>query len=361
MTIDHETAAPRRQWTDDDLDTALGHLQSAAAPSQALRAFPGLLPPPTPDSVSIPLRTRPRRRRPVLIAAAVTILAAGGLIIPTLPIFGRSVSSAAAAELIKAADAADHSARAAGQATPAGKYRYIEVDEWAAQMGDYSFLQQSRRQVWVPADWHDTWLVRRSTTGQRQWIHGTEQDAVAAGQPKDNVPSQEPDLHAPCARYPTDPSIDLCSGKGSWQEPTQSWIAALPTRSEGMYDRLYQDSKGSGQSQQSEMLVQATDALSTGLLPMSVAATLYRAMAKIGGVEVSNTAVNLDGQVGTGFTVNSPALRNETIIDPATGQYIGTRTSILVDDSVNHLPAGTVIDYTAVRTQIVDRLGATHP
>ncbi len=128
-----------------------------------------------------------------------------------------------------------------------------------------------------------------------------------------------------------------------------------------MYDRLYDDSKGHGQSQESEMLVQATDALRTGLLPASVQATLYRAMAQIGGVEISDTTVNLDGKVGTGFTVSSPALRDETIIDPKTGEFIGTRTTTLTDDTVSNISAGTVIRFDAVHTEIVKTLGATHP
>lgn len=307
----------------------------------------------------------PRRRwgSPVLIAAAIAALVAGGLIVPTLRWGGHPVNTAVAAELNQAADAAAKVAAAGGDIVPAGGYRYIDSHAWyqSTNMADgevsFSFLEESRQQIWVPADWHNTWLERRSTTGARKWLLGSEKDAVAAGQPKDNVASTDPDLKGPCANYLT----DLCTADGNWEIPTQAWIAGLPTNADDMYDRLYDDAKGHGQSQESEMLVIATDALRTGLLPASVAATLYRAMAQIGGVAISSTAVNLDGQVGTGFTVDSPQLRDETIIDPKTGQFIGTRTTTLHDDSADHLPAGTVIGYTAVHTEIVKALGSTRP
>lgn len=126
-----------------------------------------------------------------------------------------------------------------------------------------------------------------------------------------------------------------------------------------MYTRLSRDSEGHGQSQESEMLAQATDALRTGLLPAGVRATLYRAMARIDGVTISDDAVTLDGSVGTGFTVSSPWIRGETIIDPQTGEYIGTRETLVEDDPTNHLTSGTLLGYTAVSSRIVGKLGAT--
>jgi len=364
---DQDTVSPgRREWTEQELDTALYHVQVIAEPAEPqlataraalLRAVDEL------TTTTAGVGSRRRWRRPVLIAAAVAALVTGGLIVPTLQWGGHAVNAAVAAEFNQAADAAAARAAAGGDVTPAGQYRYIDIVAWDESMyfdngsSLYAFLQQSRRQIWVPADWHSTWLQRESTTGQRKWIHGSEKDAVAAGEPKDNVASTSPELTGPCQQYFT----NVCTAQGSWQTPTQAWIAGLPRNGDDMYDRLYDDSKGHGQSQEDEMLVQATDALRTGLLPASVQATLYRAMAQIGGVEISDTAVNLDGEVGTGFTVSSPALRDETIIDPKTGEFIGTRTITLSDDTDDHIPAGTVIDYTAVHTETVKTLGATHP
>jgi len=312
------------------------------------------------------LRSRRRWRRPVLVAACVAALVAAGLIVPTLPFLGRPVNTAVAAEFVRAADAADRIVQAGGGATPAGKYRHIKTDSWAASSQGrpddqpdgttLTYLRHELRQVWVPANWHDTWLTRNSITAERKWIVGSEEDAVAAGDPA--RASTDPDLTGPCGSSWT--GTNLCTAQGSWQTPTQPWIAGLPTTADAMYDRLDNDSKGMGQSHESEMLVQATDALQTGLLPLSVAATLYRAMARIGGVEIIDTAVNLDGEVGTGFTVDGPVIRQETIIDPTTGRFIGTRSTSLQEDAGLKLPAGTVMSYTAVHTEVVNVLGATH-
>ncbi len=364
MTLDHSTAT---DWTDRHLDAVLDRLQGAAVPDEpeltnvraAILREAQRLSAAGPAVASVrpvrPVRrSRPQWRRPLLIAAAVVALVAGGLTIPLLR--GPGLDAAAAAALDQAADAADRAAASGTDVIPAGHYRYTVTDAWYLTTSpDYSYRQQSRQQVWMPADWHDTWLERRSSTGAREWIHGSEPAAVAAGLAKDDTPSVEPDYRGSCAGYFT----NVCTGAGSWQAPTQEWIAGLPKDPTGMYTRLSGDSEGHGQSQESEMLVQATDALRTGLLPAGVRATLYRAMAKINGVAISDNAVTLDGSVGTGFTVSSPWIRGETIIDPQTGEYIGTRETLVKDDPTSHLKAGTLLGYTAVTSTVVTKLGAT--
>ncbi len=361
-------AAPRAQWTDAELDEALHDLLLAANRGERLPA--GIrtalldeaerLTAGEPAAAKLPraataVRIRRRWYRPALIAAVVALLVAGGLIMPTLIWGRRSVNTAVAAELNRAADAADRVAAAGGDGPAAGEYRYIEIDGVFVSFGDLVYQQEQRQQIWQPANWHDVWMERRSTTGRRTWIVGSEKDAVAAGMGRDGIAHAEPDMRGACANYFT----DVCTSEGSWQGPTESWMAGLPTNSTDLYDRLFADSKGHGQSQENEMLVQATDALRTGLLTASERATLYRAMAMIGGVEISNTAATVDGRVGTGFTVSSPYLRDETIIDPTSGAFIGTRSTAITEDTVNKVPAGTLISSVAVHTMIVKSLGAT--
>lgn len=359
----------RPQWSDDELDRALATLRPSVEPGEralrtarvAMLAEAARLPSAVPLLSTTPgiRRARRRFRRPVLIAAAVVLLVAGGLIVPTVRWGSKAGNTAAADALNRAAVGADRSA-AAGDAIAPGKYRYIDSDGWYMSTvvpntgRAFSYLHQERDQMWVPADWHDVWMDRRSSSGQRKWIVGSDQEAAAQGDPG-GVASIDPALTAPCASYYT----DMCATEGSWQSPSQAWIAGLPKNPDDMWDRLYDDSKGHGQSQTSEMLVQATDVLRTGLLPASVRATLYRAMAMIDGVQITDTAVTLDGRVGTGFSVESPSSRDETIIDPVTGDFIGERSVALTTDS--GIPAGTVIDYTTVHTWIVDGLGATGP
>lgn len=347
-----ERMSPPSGWAGslDDLLTRI----SAATPDMA--SSPRTLTAAVPSVTNRALATtrRPRWRRPLLLAAAVVLLIAGGLTVQVLR--SPSVDPAAAAVLNRAADAADRAAASGADVIPPGHYRYTVTDAWYVTMSSaLTYRQQSTTQVWMPADWHDTWLVRQGSTGARQWIYGSEEQALAEGLAKDGTPTVDPDYRGACAAYFT----NVCTGPGSWQTPTEDWIAALPTDAADMYSKLYRDSEGHGQSQESEMLVQATDALKTGLLPAKVRATLYRAMAMIGGVTISDNAVNLDGHTGTGFTVDSPWIRDETIIDPKTGDYIGTREIVLKDDPTNHLKAGTLLGYTAVSSTIVATLGST--
>lgn len=344
--------APPSGWA-VSLDDLLSRPRRAVLePWPALAATPSATPRSTTDGSPRPLR---RWRRPLLVAATVIALVGSALAVQAL--HSPSADPAAAAVLNRAADAADRAAAAGADVIPAGHYRYTVTDAWYLSMSNTRvYRQQSQTQVWMPADWHDTWLERRSSTGARQWIYGTEKEAVASGLPKDGTPIADPDYRGACAAYFT----NVCTGPGSWQTPTAEWIAALPKDAAGMYHKLSSDSEGHGQSQESEMLVQATDALRTGLLPASTRATLYRAMAMIGGVTISDNTANLNGHIGTAFTVASPWVRGETIIDPQTGDFIGTRETAVQDDPVSHLKAGDLTGYTAVTSTIVATIGSTH-
>lgn len=329
--------------SESDLDAALDHLYRPVDPTTAdlarLRA----------RVVGAPAarRRRPRGRRAMLAAAVVGLLAAGGMLLPSW-LGGPGVNPAVAAELNTAADAAGDRP----DPVPTGAYRYVDTHAWLLTTSlteggaTYSLLVESRRQQWIPARWDDIWLERRSTTGAAVFVGGDENAARVAGA-LNRPPSIDPDLIGPCQNY-----VDnLCTGTdGSWRTPTRQWIDGLPTDPVAMVDRLSADAHGKGQSHEAQMLVLATDALRTGLLPASTRATLYRAMAIIPGVEITDHQANLDGFAGTAFAVRGPATLDETIIDPASGAFIGERET----DA-----DGTVIGYTAVRSSVVGGPGQT--
>lgn len=334
--------------SDSELDDALAFLYRPADPTTdewgSLR-----------DRVTgAPPASRSRRSRGgrlLLAAAVVALLVAGGLLAPAW-LGGPRVNPAAAAQLNTAADAVAGGA----DAVPAGMYRYVDTHAWfprttlSASAGSdaatYSVLVESRRQQWIPARWEDDWLERRSTTGAAVFVSGDEDAARTAGA-LSRPSSVEPDLIGPCQNY----FDNLCTGTdGSWQTPTREWIDALPADPVAMFERLSSDAQGNGQSHEAEMLVLATDALRAGLLPASTKATLYRAMALIPGVEITDEQASLDGDTGVAFAVRGPETLDETIIDPASGAFIGERETAA---------DGTVIGYTAVRSSIVGGLGQT--
>lgn len=64
------------------------------------------------------------------------------------------------------------------------------------------------------------------------------------------------------------------------------------------------------------------------------------------------------GRVGVAMGVDDPAYptRDDIIIDPATGQYLGERT--VRSRTEGGIEAGTVTEFSAVATSVTDRLGA---
>ena len=353
-------------WTDEQLDAALGALwtaKSAPGPDRTgvTRARTAMLneikradedPPVTQRSPGRRLLSR----RSALLAASVAVVAAGGLILPTIRWEGKAGNTAAADALNQAAIGAERSAAAGGDVPP-GMYRYIDASGWyltATEAGgiQLAWLRHERQQTWVPADWHAEWVTRASSDGRRQWIVGSEKEAVSHGYPA-AAPYAEPDRVGECGSG----DLNMCTALGSWQDPTQPWIASLPTTTDALWNRLYDDSSGSGVDHKSEMFVQATDALRSGLLPASVRATLYRAMALIDGVVIKDQATNLDGRIGMSFSISTSNQLSETIIDPRTGNFVGERSIAL--SAVMGVPSGSVTQYSAVRTSIVSGVDAT--
>ncbi|UOR01496.1 hypothetical protein MUN77_15415 [Leucobacter allii] len=81
-------------------------------------------------------------------------------------------------------------------------------------------------------------------------------------------------------------------------------------------------------------------------------------MSELDGVEVSDWAVELAGQTGTGIAFETAqGIRTELVLDPETGRHIGSRTVLLHESPVMPMvPAGAVLSSNANRTSYVDAL-----
>lgn len=86
-----------------------------------------------------------------------------------------------------------------------------------------------------------------------------------------------------------------------------------------------------------------------------VTGRVYRVLAGVPGIQITDSAANLDGQLGVDFAIAGDVTRNEMIIDPATGAFIGERQ--VLPKASDGIPAGTVVGYTAVHTAVVDKIG----
>jgi hypothetical protein len=132
---------------------------------------------------------------------------------------------------------------------------------------------------------------------------------------------------------------------------------SLPRDPRQLYDTLRDfEAREHGDGDRSyRMLSHAAELLHTGLAPAGLRPALYRMLAMVPGLRITEKVANLDGREGIAFGVARRDQRLDVIIDPATGQYIGER-EITLEDS-GGVPAGTVQEYTSVEVAVVDDRG----
>lgn len=360
----------QREWTDEELDTALAALRVdvftddevlARARGQLLiAAATTSLPAPTgPGTVDAPSPPKRRTGRWLAAAAAVGVLVAGVLLAPTLQLGGDSPrASAEAATLLN--KAASLTIGAKDPAVSPGQYRYVVTHSWyeasgASDGSGFSFLFETVREVWIPADPRQLWL-QRETTGNYRWLQGDEAAAKAAG----ILPSPDvQELRARCGDFHlSTPGLTVngksgaqapCDGSDpSWQDPTPEFLAGLPRDPQKLYDRLRRDTAGRGSSPDAEMLVYVADVLRGGLVPGDLRAALYKVLARLPGLQVTERSANLDGREGTALGIRESGSRRDIIIDAASGEFIGER-EVRSD--------GQVIASTSVTTAVVAKMG----
>jgi hypothetical protein len=302
-------------------------------------------------------RPAPKRHWGRWVAAVGTVAAvvAGFVVVQTVPFGNAPVASAAAVEVLnKAADKIG----ASDPVVAPGQYLYVESHRWDMVTSEMdgrtvSYLQESVTQTWVPHDRKQEWLQRSYATGKREWLQGSEADLPAMGIDPDDRRREE--LRARCGDFHPEGGMEPCEWEGSWQNPTPKFVATLPSDPQELYDELLDVAEEDGDDPAATVLGFVDDAIQRGLMPASLRANLYRALAFVPELEISDRNVNLDGRVGIGLGIDHGGWRRELIIDPETGQFIGGRMTTTRD--FVDAPAGTVMSYTSLSTAVVDRMG----
>jgi hypothetical protein len=351
---DQEHDNVRAMWSEDELDRALAALRPPTEPSARTHSrvkaeiliAAGAREPVTPEP-------RPKRRWGWWAGSAATVaaVAAGVLIVQTVQ-FDHTIPSAAAEQLNSAADRTG----ATDEPLAPGQYRYLATHAWWMASGtDYAYLAENLLETWLPADQKQEWLWRRDVTGARKWLAGNETDNQIheTGWP-------EGEWRAPCGDwYAAEEGRRPCTQEGGWQVPTAEFLAALPRDPDRLYERLRKDTEGKGTDANLEMVVYVADVLRTGQVPADLRASLYRALAKVEGLQITEQVANVDGRKGTAYGISAAGERHDVIVDPATGQFIGERQ--ITEDGYDDIPAGTVTEYTSVTTAVVSGIGVTPP
>ncbi|ONI79034.1 hypothetical protein ALI144C_29765 [Actinosynnema sp. ALI-1.44] len=252
----------------------------------------------------------------------------------------------------------------------AGQYRYVVTRAWnvrgigSPSSGPMSYLAETVIEVWAPQDYRQEWMQERATTGRKKWLQGDERQAREANllvdYPSDQA-GKSAVLRAQCGDFgAVDTGKQPCTTPGSWQAPTPEFVAGLPRDPQQLHERLLRDAPGERRGD-ARALVYAADALRSGLLPADVRSALYQALTRLRGLEVTDGAANLDGRTGTALGIDDGERRQDIIVDPATGTFIGERQVLTGDDSDTDLPEGTVTSFTSVQTTVVQTLGERPP
>jgi hypothetical protein len=135
-------------------------------------------------------------------------------------------------------------------------------------------------------------------------------------------------------------------------------LVDLPSDPDELLAMLYRkrDQQVTGNSRDGAVFTEIGDILRESLAPPRTSAALYRAAAKIPGVEVVRGVTDAAGRPGTAVAFTELRLRYEWIFDERTFEYLGER-SYLVEDTADG-PAGTVLGTTAVLQRgVVSKLG----
>lgn len=283
----------------------------------------------TPDTAVVPLpkrrllRSPPRRLATVAAAAAAVVALAATALVMQAARSDAPALSAAAMGLNTAADNINPVDEPIGP----DQYRYIVSHGWYTGTDKTGqlypdmplmIMSETLNEHWVPADTARQKCVDRvSSTGNVKYLAGDAAMAEREGYP---MPYRG-----------TDHFVAEACDKGSdrtWGTPDLELLASLPRDPGQLNDRLRNDKRSKVYVDADYTLVGAVDLiLGSGVAPADLRAALYRTLAMTPGIEITEQVANLDGNKGTAFGITRKGQRQEVIIDPTTGQYIGSRFS----------------------------------
>lgn len=140
------------------------------------------------------------------------------------------------------------------------------------------------------------------------------------------------------------------------RRPTYAWLASLPTDPDRLLDVLEPMAVPvDGQEPEQALFDLMTGLVRETIVPPDLAAALYRAARLVPGVVLERGAQDAIGRRGVGISRTDERFRSSTlwVVDPATGQLLGTRDHLLGPDGEPMLYAATAV----LERGVVDRAG----
>lgn len=323
------------------------------------------------ETAFVPMKARRRRRTiawagfSALGAASLTVALVATNVLGFADWNGGADPAAASVLLSAAASALEVSDPVVGP----GQYLFVRTDGVFAVVGtleedaerirenggdtqssdDVSALERTHDELYVPADRNDDWVSIQCTRTPFQ-AFGPRSEAFAEQQAAINN-EYDPDT---IRRFPggtTSSGVTI----GGYHDGLHSSddYDALPREPHRLLDRIYELNGNSGPSRDGQALQWIIDALRGGTAPADFRAALYKAVADIPGVEITENQATLNGTTGIaiGRVETTSNTRYDLIVDPETGRFIGEREVTL--DGYASFPAGTATSWTAVTTTVV--------
>ena len=112
----------------------------------------------------------------------------------------------------------------------------------------------------------------------------------------------------------------------SFRDPTPEYIAGLPRDPRELYERLRVESKTNGDNEARDLLQMVNDGLDNGTYPADVRSAIYKALTYLPGLEIVDKTAVLDSRTGTALGITVDDTTAQIVVDPATGDYLGSRT-----------------------------------
>jgi hypothetical protein len=297
-----------------------------------------------------------RFRRRVLFASAAAALLVGGIVVADVVRPGGTGATAEAAEVLNNAAAA--TIQTSDPVVGPGQYLKIDTKSLtgggaqAADGSDVNWQETTGGQVYVPADRNGEWVWNRE---DRVPLESSSAAAKALAAELRQAQKGQPEGQSKLVGI-----LRAAGGAFYGNEPTViigtplTEAGSLPRDPRTLLDVIYERTKGSGKSPESEAFVTIADGLRTGVVPADLRAALYKAAALIPGVTLADKQATVDGRTGIaiGIPTSDRVARRDIIIDPASGLVIGEQDVLLKDYPGS--PAGTVMTWTSVKTSVVN-------
>jgi hypothetical protein len=271
------------------------------------------------------------------IAAVVTAVA----VLP--PSAGPADPSTAASSMLRtAAKAANDPAVADGQflklATTAAYLATTSLD--GRPESTIGYLDARMRETFIPAD-DSTRPIELTTYVEPTVFFGAGAEEFAA---RDRKRTAEDSTNTP----------RVVVAEPDATRPVED-LSLMPRDPQALLDYLVDFRYQAGSSDEN-VFAHVVDLLRSGTVKSDLRAALYEALALMPSVVITEQQTTLDDRRGTaiGLATADGASRQEIIIDPATGEYIGVR--IVSVNGFGEIPAGTTLEYTALTASVVDRV-----